>query len=268
MKACGVSLYRLALPVVVLSLAWSAVLFGLEQEILGRANRRAAVLDDQIKSRPPRIFNPVNRHWVTARDGSIYHYGYYDPGKKALTALSIYRVEPAAWRLATHTYANRAAFSSAWIADSGWTQTLSKRPPVWHTFKNETLSVEPPDYFESESIEVELMTVPQLRRLVDELSSSGFNYIPPAVELQKKLAFPFVTFVMTLLAVPFGVTTGRRGTLYGIGLGIVIALSYWIVSSVFVAVGKAGLLSPELAGWTPNIIVVACALYLMLTTKT
>ena len=40
---------------------------------------------------------------------------------------------------------------------------------------------------------------------------------------------------MTLLAVPFGVTTGRRGTLYGIGLGIVLALSYWFLMSVFVA---------------------------------
>ena len=35
------------------------------------------------------------------------------------------------------------------------------------------------------------------------------------VALQRKVAFPFVTVVMTLLAVPFAVTTGRRGALYG-----------------------------------------------------
>ena len=83
-----------------------------------------------------------------------------------------------------------------------------------------------------------MMTAAQLRRSIDELSQSGFNFMPQAVELQRKLAFPFVTFVMTLLAVPFGVTTGRRGALYGIGLGIVIALSYWFVMSVFIAIGK------------------------------
>jgi lipopolysaccharide export LptBFGC system permease protein LptF len=38
--------------------------------------------------------------------------------------------------------------------------------------------------------------------------------------------------------------------------------------SVFIAVGKAGLLPPVLAAWTPNIIVTACAAYLMLTAKT
>src|SRR4029077_19248787 len=119
-----------------------------------------------------------------------------------------------------------------------------------------------------EQTDVEMMTVPELRKYVGELAASGFNFTPWAVELQRKLAFPFVTFVMTLLAVPFGVSTGRRGTLYGIGLGVIIALSYWIVSSVFVAVGKAGLLSPALAGWTPNIIVAGCALYLLLTART
>ena len=75
------------------------------------------------------------------------------------------------------------------------------------------------------------MTVPELRRHIADLKASGFNWLPLAVELQRKLAFPFVTVVMTLLAVPFGVTTGRRGALYGIGIGIVIALAYWIVST-------------------------------------
>jgi lipopolysaccharide export LptBFGC system permease protein LptF len=40
------------------------------------------------------------------------------------------------------------------------------------------------------------------------------------------------------------------------------------VMSVFIAVGKTGMLPPSLAAWTPNIIVSACALYLILTTKT
>ena len=113
-----------------------------------------------------------------------------------------------------------------------------------------------------------MMTAAQLRRTVEELASSGFNYLPQQVALQRKIAFPLVTFVMTLLAVPFGVTTGRRGALYGIGLGAAIALLYWLVMSVFVAIGSAGLLPPVLAAWTPNIIVTACAAYLMLTAKT
>ena len=68
------------------------------------------------------------------------------------------------------------------------------------------------------------MTVGQLRRYVNELSASGLNVAHLAVELQHKMAFPFVTLVMTLLAIPFGVSTGRRGALYAVGLGIILAL--------------------------------------------
>ena len=39
MKACGISLYRTALSVVVLSLGFSAVLFSLEQRLMATANR-------------------------------------------------------------------------------------------------------------------------------------------------------------------------------------------------------------------------------------
>ena len=113
-----------------------------------------------------------------------------------------------------------------------------------------------------------MMTVGQLRRYVDELSSSGLNVAHLAVELQHKMAFPFVTRVMTLLAIPLGVSTGRRGALYAVGMGIILALSYWIVTSLFVALGKSGLLTPWLAAWSPNIIVLGASGFMFLTVKT
>ena len=268
MKACGVSLYRIALPIVLLSLVGSAALFGLEQQVLARANRRAHALDERIRGLQPKSMNPLNRHWVIGRDGTIYHYNFYDPRQRVLTALSMYKPAADGWRLASQTYAATAQYTDGWVGTNGWMQDLASKTPTWRPFARATIQVEAPDYFETEQTDADTMTVPQLRRYVAELSASGFDVSSLAVELQRKLAFPLVTFVMTLLAVPFGVSTGRRGTLYGIGLGVVIALSYWFVMSVFVAIGKAGILSPALAAWTPNIVVAAAAVYLMLTAKT
>jgi LPS export ABC transporter permease LptG/LPS export ABC transporter permease LptF len=268
MKACGISLYRIAVPVVLFSLVWSAALFALDQDILPRANRIADALDNTIRGRPPRTFSPLNRQWLIGRDGSIYHYRYFDAPTNTLNSLTVYRIAPHEWRLASQAFASTAVFRGSWTAAKGWTQEFAAGSPKWRPFDQQPLSLEPPDYFKSEQAETEMMTVLQLRKSVEELAASGFNFLPQAVELQRKLAFPFVTVVMTLLAIPFGVSTGRRGALYGVGLGIVIALSYWIGMNVFMAVGKAGLLSPVLAAWTPNIIVSACAVYLLLTTKT
>jgi LPS export ABC transporter permease LptG len=269
MKACGISLYRAAAPVVVLSLMFSSVIFSLEQRILARANRSAEVLDAQIRGRQPRIFDAMNRRWVVSRDGDIYHFRLFDPERDELSALTIYTPRKDRWGLATMTYADKARYDKGWHAPSGWVQDFTKEPIKWTPFTDRRLpDLEAPDYFESEQPIAEMMSVGELRRYVQDLSSSGLNVTTQAVELQRKLAFPFVTLVMTLLAVPFGVSMGKRGTLYGIGIGIVMALSYWILSSVFVALGKGGLLDPILAGWAPNIIVLGTASYLFLTVKT
>jgi lipopolysaccharide export system permease protein len=269
MKACGVSLYRTAVPVVLLSLGCSVVIFSLEQKLLARANRKAEVLDAQIRGRPPRIFDAMNRRWVVSRGHDIYHFRYFDQTRKELSALTIYTPRKDVWGLATMTYADRAKYGSEWHAPSGWTRDFTTQPPSLAPFRDRQLAgLEPPDYFESEQLVAEMMSVGQLRQYIKDLAASGLNVVPQAVELHRKMAFPFVTFVMTILAVPFGVSMGRRGTLYGIGLGIVLALSYWILSSVFVALGKGGLLTPLLAGWAPNIIVLGTASYLFLTVKT
>jgi LPS export ABC transporter permease LptG/LPS export ABC transporter permease LptF len=269
MKACGISLYRITAPLILLGLAWSAVLYGLEQQIMARANQQAEELESQIRGRPPRTSNPLNRQWLVAHDGSIYHYTYFDPRPKAIQNLVVYRPSPRHWELESLTSAPQVIFSNGqWIGMRGWMQDFTTPKNTWAPFTQRTLPLEPPDYFETEQPLADMMTVPQLHRFIDEQRASGFNVIPEMVELQKKLAFPFATIVMTLLAIPFGMTTGKRGALYGIGIGIVLAVMYWIVGSAFAAIGKAGLLGPIMAGWAPNVLAAGSAAYLLLTART
>ncbi len=128
--------------------------------------------------------------------------------------------------------------------------------------------MEPPEYFGSEQPVADRMTYRELKRHIESMRAAGLNVVPLLVDLHSKVAFPFVGIVMTLIAVPFAVTTGRRGALYGIGLGMVLAMVYWTSNNLFVAVGSAGLLSPALAAWAPNLLFGAGAAYLLLTVRT
>lgn len=273
MKACGISLYRATVPLLMMAMVGTAALFTLEQELLARANRQADILDSRIRNpnQPAKTFDPLNRRWIVGRGGHIYHYAYFDSVHKTLSGLWLYTPDADKWRLSKLTFVSRAEFrDGAWRGLNGWTQNFSAGGTGrWQPFAQQTIpSLETPDYFETEQPEADMMTVAELRDHIEELRYSGFNVVPQMVDLQKKLAFPFVTLVMTLLAVPFGVTMGKRGTLYGIGLAIALALSYWVTFHVFLAIGRAGLLSPVLAAWTPNIIAAACAGYLLLTART
>jgi lipopolysaccharide export system permease protein len=79
---------------------------------------------------------------------------------------------------------------------------------------------------------------------------------------------PLSALVMTVLAIPFGLTTGRRGALYGIGLAIALAFGHQFLSIIFTAAGQAALLPPWLAAWAANILFLATALYLVFTVRT
>jgi lipopolysaccharide export LptBFGC system permease protein LptF len=139
---------------------------------------------------------------------------------------------------------------------------------IYKPFTEESMPLESPSYFKTDEPIAEFMTYAQLRDYIVRLQASGANVVPQIVALQRKVAFPFVTIILTVLAVPFAVTTGRRGAMYGIGIGIVLAIVYWVMLSVSGALGAGGVLPPFLAAWSPNIIFGAAALYLVLTVRT
>lgn len=270
MKACGISLYRLAAPLLAVALVGSLMLFSLEERLLARANRRADALNAQMRGRQPRTFDAMNRQWVAGRGGRIYHYALFDQARRELLSLSVYGVDDRTWQLTRHIFVERASFTGgAWIGSHGWEVALPPGgAPRWETFTNRRIELEPPDYFETEQPDAELMTYSELRQHVGALRASGFNVVPLQVALQRKLAFPLVTVIMTLLAVPFGSSTGRRGALYGIGIAIALAMIYWLLMSAFAAVGSAGLMPALLAAWAPNLLFAAGAAYLLLTVRT
>jgi LPS export ABC transporter permease LptG/LPS export ABC transporter permease LptF len=271
MKACGISLYRVVVPLLLVALLGSLFLFSLEERLLARANRRAESLNAQIRGRTPRTFNALNRQWIAGRQARIYHYALFDTNQKEFAGLSIYALDEPRWRLARHTFVERARFSqgSGWTGNAGWRVAFAKRDvPDWEPSARQPLALEPPEYFETAPPDAELMTYSELQRHVRDLRSSGFNVVPLLVALQRKIAFPLVTLVMTLIAVPFGVTTGRRGAMYGVGLAIGLAIAYWVLMSAFAALGAGGLLPPVLAAWAPNLLFAAGACYLLLVVRT
>jgi lipopolysaccharide export LptBFGC system permease protein LptF len=128
--------------------------------------------------------------------------------------------------------------------------------------------IEPPSYFRREEKPSDTMGFAELRAYIASLEARGFDVAKLRVQLHRKLAFPMVGLVMTLLAVPFSFVVARRGALYGIGIAIVIAIVYWAVLGIFEALGNNGLLHPALAAWAPNLLFGAAGLYLILTLET
>ena len=277
MRACGISLYRTALPLVLFACAASAVLFAMEERLLATANRNADRLKHIIRTGSPQTFGVMNRKWMVGRNGEVYHYQFYDPRQRELNSLSVFNFDEAAHTIRSRVFAAKAVYAPAagptgqvpqWRLEQGWSREFGPRSQVkdFSQFTDRLAPLEAADYFVTETREPDLMNFGQLRTYIGELRASGYNVLEHEVGLNRKVAFPFVTVVMTLLAIPFAVSTGKRGAMYGIG--IVLALVYWVMISIFAAFGIGGLLDPVLAAWAPNLIFGAAAAFLLLTVRT
>ncbi len=286
MRACGISLYRSAVPLLLFAIVGSGVLFELQEHVLADANREAARLNAIIRGWPVPTYGVLNRQWILGKGGDIYRYQFFDPRVNQFTGLSMFHLDQDAWRLRTVTRAQEVRLVRqagpdgpaivTWRARQGWIREFSTatrrnvtRAVVTYTpFADRALSLEPPSYFKTEAPEADRMTYGELKRYVAQLQASGYHAVPYMVQLQKKVAFPFVALVMTLLAVPFAAALGRSGALYGVGVGLVLAIVYWTTLSVFGALGEGGWMSPLLAAWAPNILFGSAAAYLLLTVRT
>jgi LPS export ABC transporter permease LptG/LPS export ABC transporter permease LptF len=271
MRACGVSLYRTALPLILLAFVGSGLLFALEERVLAHSSRKAEALEDVIRGRPPRTFDVRNRNWQAARHGAIYYYENFDSRSETLNGLSIFELKRPPYRMVGHTSATRAVHrNGTWTAENGWVQRFpATAQSSRESFSTRPISLPPiSDFRDIQQTESRLANVVELWDYIQRMSTSGVNLAEQRVNLHRKIAFPLVTLVMTLLAIPFGVTTGKKGAMYGVGLAIVLAFAYFFLTAFFLAVGTTAVLPAPLAAWAPNILFLAGALYLMLTVRT
>ena len=272
MKACGISLYRAVAPVVLLAVLVSLFSFYLQEKVLPVSNKKANRVWDAINDLPPRSYNPLDRTWLVNRaKDRFFHYLYFDPAQSAFRQLTILDVDPRGWRLTRRLYAQKAVLDGQSLTlTDGWLRLFNENVPVpYERFERMSLSLaENRDFFLKEWKEPSQMNLGELRSYIREVKELGFDTVRFRVDWHGKLALPLVALIMTLIGIPFAFSMGKRGTLVGIAISLVIAMLYWGAIGFFRGLGYAGSLNPFLAVWAPNIIFGLAGVFGLLTLRT
>ena len=276
MKACGVSLYRLAAPVLVASFLLSASLFGFEQYYVPEANRIQDAIRNEIKGRPSQTYLRPDRRWIFGMGSRIYYYRYFDPVGQVMFGVNVYELQPTTFRLLRHISAERARWEpslGAWVFQNGWSRELDGvRKTTYADFTGETRTFpelnEPPGYFLKEVKQDQQMNFMELDDYIRELQQSGFDTAKLRVQFHKKFSVPLFALIMALIAVPFAFLTGHRGAMAGVGVSFGIAIAYWAVSQVFEQVGNLSQLPAAMAAWSPGAIFSLMGMYLFTKMRT
>jgi LPS export ABC transporter permease LptG/LPS export ABC transporter permease LptF len=274
MKATGVSIYRIIVPVLVIAVLISGALFVFDQFYLPHANKRQDALRNQIKGKPAQTYLRPDRKWIFGEHSSIWYYEAYDSDRDRFGGISIFEFDPQTFALTRRIYAQRAHWEAdlgKWVFEAGWARSFQGSAIAgYQPFDVSTFAelTESPAYFKKEVRQSSEMEFAELRRYIHDLQQSGFDTVRLRVQLQKKLAYPLITFVMAVLAIPFSLRAARRGALAGVATAIGIAIVYWVASGLFEAMGNANQLPAFLAAWAPDMIFASVGAYLILKVPT
>jgi LPS export ABC transporter permease LptG/LPS export ABC transporter permease LptF len=279
MKATGISLYRLVIPVISISAILAISLFLFDQYYLPQANRRQEALRATIKGRPPQTFLHPEQKWIfgqshSGEPGHIFYYQFFDPDSNEFANMSVFEFDPQTFSISKRIFAGRVFWDDStgtWTFENGWVRLFDGATQTkYQEFARTTFSEihEQPTYFKKESLQSQEMNFGQLSRYIRDLRQSGFDTMRLRVALWHKLAYPLIAIVMAVLAIPFALSMGRRGSLSGIAVAIAVALAYWVVDGLFGAMGNVNYLPAALAAWSPDIIFGLTGGYLLLRTPT
>src|SRR5215467_1932305 len=265
-KASGISLFRLAVPLLLAGLSLAATLVLLDDTYLPYANQRQDALRNQIKGKPPQTYTHPQR-WIFGENAKVYNYDVFDPEQNLFGGLSVLELDPADFHLRRRIFASRARWSESqhvWVLENGWVRDFSDGSVAsFETFAASApgeLS-EPPSYFNREVKQAFQMNVGELGNYINGLHRAGFDVAALMVQWQKKWAYPVMAPVSMLLAIPFAFLVGTRGAVGGVALGVGIGVAYWAMAALLEAMGGVGQLPPLLAGWSPDIIFFFLGLY-------
>jgi LPS export ABC transporter permease LptF/LPS export ABC transporter permease LptG len=280
MKATGVSIYRTLVPILGIAAALAAGLFLLDQSYLPYANKKVETLRNAIKGKPPQTYLRPSK-WIFGESNPagggqdvrrIYYYEFYEPERNEFGGFSSFELNPHSFEVMKRVSAARAHWEEnlqKWIFEKGWERSFDgDNVADFRQFEVSTFPEinEPPGYFKKEVRQYSEMNYEELRNYIRDLQQSGFDVVRLRVQLQKKIAFPLITLVMAVLALPFALSAGRRGALTGVAVALLITVGYYITAGLFEALGNVSQLPPLVAAWMPDVIFGLAGGYMILKT--
>lgn len=262
MRACGLSLFRLVTPLLLAGLLTSLAM-GVINETLApwSAYWTDRFLHLEKKSDQADAAVAYNLAYKNVPERRIWMIGAFDTRTLEMKDVTVIQQRPdGSDAYKAHAGAARWMDGRLGFFDEVERQTFDaynnpRGKPELKLHEPVTSYTETPRDFLNEIKDPEFLSSWELYRFLENHPHlSEANVARIRVDLYSRLAMPWTCFIVVLLGVPFGTHTGRKGAFVGIVLALSLFFSYYVLSSVFMAVGKKQWMDPLLAAWLPNAI--------------
>jgi len=265
MRACGISLSRIARPVFIFGIA--AMLTGLfvNELIVPVANAQAKKLTVWALQQKNVPNGTENYTLKEMRDGNLKRLFYISKCENnklyGVTVLDLSKKNSTMLLQAKEGKAKR----DYWEFKKGVIYTINDSNGILNaTIFGNLDYYNNPDLMKkiNEDNQKEMTTFRLLKYIYDHRHSSPAKLAPFLMELYNKLALPMMSFIFVLIGVPLAITPPRvrvnRGFLFSIG----VIFLYYILKALALSLGETCLIPPFVATWLPNVVIGGLGAYM------
>jgi len=278
LKACGISLYRVSLPVFGLVALVTLAALSFQEILLPVLNRMGTEVDEsKIKRRTLPHLQKRSQIWYRGKEGGagdsrIYHIELLDPANQEMSGTSVLELDRdfgihrrwdsrvMRWRESDQT----------WELRDGVLREFERgQPDRVQGYRERPLRL--PERF-ADFAQVpkapDVMNYIELREYISRLQEGGHKVGKYLVDLYAKMSYPFAHLIMALVGIPFALQSPRGGRIIGIALCLALGLAYFVVHSAAVALARTDVLPPIVAAWSANFLFASLGLFLYLRART
>lgn len=271
MKSSGIGLWRILTPILVIGFLISSATFIINDRFIPMSSKIAQMIRREelekykASDKQARIIENVA---IYGSGNRIVFARNYDTVEKKLSDIIIHEHD-----VSENLVSKITAQSAVWTGDSWkfYKVIMYKVDnagkiiglPIFSSEKVLPLKERPRD-FANREWKADFMSYRELYNYIENFKGSGMKIMKSLlVDLHYKIAFPFISIIIIMVAAPFALLSLRGGVMIGIGMSIVIGLLYYAVIAISLALGKAGILPPIVAAWLGNAVFAALGIYLL-----
>ncbi len=255
MKSAGVSLYRIATPLLIFTFALSCFNFYFNEEILPittQERNRIKHGDIEKRDRKGQVMYNLSKQGV---GGYIYHFEMYKAAREEAKNALVQRFDKDS--LMESYRGEWMRFSNGqWHMINGVYRSFEDGKERFSQFDSIVLPQckERPEEFEKFQGKPEDMGYRELEGYIEVLKKTGAPFTRELVDLKTKLSFPFTSFIVMFICIPMASNPKRSGVAMSFAIAAGVSLLYFVIFKVTQSLGYSGKLPPDVAAWSINIV--------------
>jgi lipopolysaccharide export system permease protein len=263
MRSSGIGVQRIALPLLLLAIGIGGANFVWNETLVPAfAHNAQTIYRTEIRKKQQQSLFGTRDIWIRG-EGSFINVDNFDTASSVLENVTVF--------LLNRDFSLRGLIEvpkAQWEA-GGWKvdqATEWSLPADGKMIRRETAAALPitetPDDLKLLARDAEEFSFFDLQKRIADMRSKGIDTTADEVDLHVKLALPFISPLMVLLALPFALKRQMSGSVsLSFGIAMLIGFSYWVLAAFCISLGQSGALISWVAAWLPNAIFLLIGLY-------